>query len=177
MAAPARILALDLATRVGWATWSADRGVGSGVKVLPTTGEDVGRFVGTYMQWLDDTLALDARDLVVFEAPWIGPQTSQDTARKLLGLAVGTEVVCWRRGLRCLEQSVPAVRKHFVGNGRLPRREAKAAVIAACRARGWTPKDDNDADALALLDYAAHLLRVADFPRAPALAATGGIAR
>jgi Holliday junction resolvasome RuvABC endonuclease subunit len=45
---------------------------------------------------------------------------------------------------------VGAIKRHVTGRGNAD----KEAVIAAVRARGFTPADDNEADALALLDWA-----------------------
>lgn len=158
------ILALDAATKTGWARWkNGDRA--SGIKVLPSTGPDIGRFCGEYADWLVDLLTIDPVDVVVFEVPLnIKGKTAIDTARKLMGLAVVIEVVCWKMQIRCLEQNVQQVRQHFVGRGNLPSAQAKAAVIEECRRRGWKARDDNEADAHALLDYAAHRLKVADYP-------------
>lgn len=49
-------------------------------------------------------------------------------------------------------QGVPVgtIKKHATGKGNA----SKAEMIAAAQARGFTPADDNHADALALLDWA-----------------------
>jgi crossover junction endodeoxyribonuclease RuvC len=43
-----------------------------------------------------------------------------------------------------------AIKRHITGKGNASQEE----VIAAVRAKGFSPVDDNDADALALLDWA-----------------------
>jgi len=45
---------------------------------------------------------------------------------------------------------VGTIKRHWTGKGNA----SKADMIAAARARGYEPSDDNQADALALLDYA-----------------------
>jgi Holliday junction resolvasome RuvABC endonuclease subunit len=45
---------------------------------------------------------------------------------------------------------VGTIKRHVAGKGNAD----KEAVIAAVRTRGFDPKDDNEADALALLDWA-----------------------
>jgi hypothetical protein len=50
------------------------------------------------------------------------------------------------------------VRVHFIGSTRHKRAEAKALTINACHRLGWTPTDDNAADALALWHYQASIL-------------------
>ena len=45
---------------------------------------------------------------------------------------------------------VGTIKRHITGKGNATKEE----VIAAVRAKGLSPVDDNDADALALLDWA-----------------------
>ena len=49
-------------------------------------------------------------------------------------------------------QSVPVgtIKRHATGKGNAP----KEAMIAAARARGFSPADDNEADAIAILHWA-----------------------
>lgn len=155
------LLALDLATVTGWAFWRPGADVRSGVCKLPRTGEDVGRFLCAFEDWLKPFLELERPARVVFEAPILtAGKTDINTARKLMSLAAFTEVVCRRSGIRqYFEVNNATVRKHFVGVGRArDRRTLKDLTLDACRARGWDPRDDNAADALAVLDYAAATL-------------------
>jgi len=156
-----RLLTLDLATSTGWAFWhpGASR-VASGVIRLPKTREDVGWFLDAFEERLKDLLTLHTPDTLVFEAPWVGPQTHQDTARKLLCLAGMTELICRRAGMRYREANNASVRKHFIGKGRGDRKSLKAMTMRGCQERGWDPQNDDEADALALLDYAAHVLKL-----------------
>lgn len=151
MALP-KILALDLATRLGWACGRPDGEPSYGTKVLPSTGEDIGRFAEAYNEWLLDMITLESPGLVVFEAPILAGQTTLTTARKLTGLAWHTEFVCRLREIRCAEHHLQSVKKFFAGSGRAD----KAAMIAAARRQGWDPKDDNAADALGLWACAVH---------------------
>lgn len=174
------ILALDLATRLGWAyagpaameSWprTAMEAAAmpsppavSGWFRLPKTGPDVGWFLDAYHDFLTSSLDLHQPARVVFEAPWVGvkkdrhgnvSQTHQDTARKLLCLAGHTEFVCRRRRIAYREANNATVRKHFIGKGRGDRATLKRLTIDACKARGWSPENDDEADALGLLDYA-----------------------
>ena len=157
MTAPS-LLSLDLATSVGWARLRDGR-VDYGTYRLPATGPDVGRFLAAYEDWLRVAM-LDGVDVCVFEAPFVSGKTSQDTARKLLCLAGLTELICHRAGIRCFETNIKTVTKHFVGRCPPQRAEKKAATLRACRQRGWQPKNDDEADALAVLDYAVHWLRL-----------------
>lgn len=155
MTAPEGILALDLATKTGFAHWRPGSPVILGTKDMPKTGADVGWFLDEFCKWLRPTIASMAPVRVVFEAPWIGPQTHQDTARKLMCLAGVTEMVSRWEGALCFEANVQEVRRHFIGNGRTPRKAAKAATIERCKLYGQKPRNDDEADAFALLDYYA----------------------
>jgi hypothetical protein len=153
-----KLLALDLATCTGFALGSTEQGVlEHGSHRILKTGEDVGLYLVTFRDWL---LALVARTdpwTIYFEAPVLlgRDKTSLNTLRKLYGLAGMTEVVAHDRGIDCREANTSNIVTHFCGKGS-PRYgdERKKATMAKCRERGWTITDDNDADALALLDYA-----------------------
>ncbi|GJE13669.1 hypothetical protein [Methylobacterium longum] len=151
MALP-KILALDLATKTGWAVGSPDSEPRYGTKVLPSTYEDIGRFAAAYNEWLLDMITLESPALIVFEAPILAGQTTLTTARKLGGLAWHTEFVCNLRQVRCAEHHLQSVKKFFAGSGCAD----KTAMIEAARRHGWDPKDDNAADALGLWACTVH---------------------
>jgi len=151
MALP-KILALDLATRLGWAGGSPDGEPSYGTKVLPATGEDIGRFAQAYNEWLLDMITLESPALIVFEAPILAGKTTPATARKLMGLAWHTEFCCRLRDIRCAEHHLQSVKKFFAGHGNAD----KAAMIAAAQRQGWSPRDDNAADALGLWAATVH---------------------
>ena len=88
-----------------------------------------------------------------------------------IGLSSITDAVGRLKGAVVRQQTVGKVRKHFIGRGDLARAPAKAAVIRACRQRGWRPVDDNEADALALLDYAISVVHADGWDAALGLAA------
>lgn len=144
------ILALDLSSRTGWArsrdfeaprhgVWRLDGGLGRRCSALASA--------------LEDELAF-APDLMILEAPLPAQaQGSTDTARAQFGLAAIAEMIAHERGVKCEEAASYEVRKRVMGSAR----QDKDAVVAWCRAQGWTPRDHNDADALALLRY-RHIL-------------------
>jgi hypothetical protein len=61
-------------------------------------------------------------------------------------------LTAWAEAKRIPYQGVPVgtIKRHIAGKGNAD----KAAVIEAVRALGFDPQDDNEADALALLDWA-----------------------
>jgi hypothetical protein len=162
-----RILALDLATVTGWAIAdSRDYPVlvhlQANVKkpLQPESGVErfsgaagQGAFFDSFESWLRKMTYRHEVERLACEQAFIGPKTHQATGRKLLGMAALAEWHANRIGIPCEFYNVQSVRKHFVGfTGQ--RARMKRAVIGACESRGWTVADDNEADALALLDFA-----------------------
>ena len=109
---------------------------------------------------------------IVWEAPlptsFLRGRTNSDTTALLFGLAAVVGLTAWREGFTDLRIATPAeVRVYFIGTN-MRRAEAKAETKARCRALGWTYRDDNEADALALWAFMCSLLVPAAGP-VPAL--------
>ena len=172
---PGGILALDLATVVGWAycgpnfrpvtaleakaagrTYDLGGEITSGSHLVAPPGVALGQFLDRFDLWLADMLIVNAPDYLVFEAPiHVAGSTSIETARRLMSMAGLTELIAHRREIPIVrEVNVMSIKKHWTGNGRAKKPE----MIEAARARGFTPRDDNEADALAVLDFAASIL-------------------
>ncbi|MFK4534325.1 hypothetical protein ABIA00_002508 [Bradyrhizobium ottawaense] len=164
MAHAPRILALDLASRTGWACgFPHEDKPRSGSVRFAREGASLGAIYAGCRQWLADFLATepDVR-LIVFEAP-MAPQhmagfTTAHIIRVLIGLCAIVEECGHAGGYDMREAKVSDVRQHFLGTNRIKRKEAKSATIDACTRLGWAPRDDNAADALALWHYQASLL-------------------
>jgi len=163
MAYRPRILALDLASRTGWAVGDpADPTPRSGSVRLASSGASLGAVYAGCRQWLVDFVAAepDIR-LIVFEAP-MAPQhmagfTTAHIMRLLIGLCAIAEEFGHSRGYDVREAKVSDVREHFIGTNRIKRKDAKPLTIENCRRLGWAPVDDNAADALALWHYQASI--------------------
>lgn len=157
-----RILYLDLAGILGWACGS-DEGTPPvyGVFKLPKTGEDIGRYLCAYRDWLGPAVEELAPGEIVFESPFLPKATTITTVRKLTGLAGVTEMVACDYKIQVREANNWDVREHFVGVKMAPRsvpkderrKWIKNRVVAECRKRGFRVADDNDADALAGLSF------------------------
>ena len=143
------VLALDLSTRTGWAFGSAGSGPVHGVWLLGKMSEG-GRVFSCLMASLQDAIAVHQPDLVIMEAP-LPPQaqTAANTARLQFGLAAHVETVCFEHGVRLEEERAGDVRRAVLGTFRAD----KSTIIEWCQRQGWTPAEDNDADALVLLRY------------------------
>ena len=154
-----QIICFDLATQTGWAKL-AGGDVTFGSFAMPRGDIDVGRFLAVFETCIRQIIPADVEPpvLVVFEMPWVGPKTHQMTARKLMGLAAFLEWYCRVKcfdPVECCEVNNAQVRKHFIGVGRAGRAELKRLTMDACQARGLRPANDDEADAIAVLDFAA----------------------
>ena len=147
---PPVLLALDLGQKTGWAVRIRDGAIASGVQEFRP-----GRFEGGGMIWLRFRSWLQEVDettggvgVVVFEevVAHRGVAASHCYAGFLAHLTAWAEVN------KIPYQGVPVgtIKRHVTGKGNAD----KAAVIAAVRALGFEPQDDNEADALALLNWA-----------------------
>lgn len=164
-------MSLDLAKLTGWATISPAGALASGVAKIGRTGCTDGEFFAAYHGFLADFLMIENPKFVGFEAPLLrgsdasGKATSNvQTAFRLMGLAAITVMKCELMGIpNVWPVNYSSVKAHFTGHGHC----TKLQVVEACRARGWTPKDDNEADALAHLDFilATDLARELDLPK------------
>lgn len=165
------VLALDLASqKTGWALYGPDRPLAHHTVKFKPAGDDYGKLLTEARDWLSSALSREdslapnlakrVPTLVVYEAPVLPAKTNIVTLRKLYGLAGMVEVVCRDHGIECLEADRPTILLSFTGHGGGDRASRQARVKAACEARGWTPVDDNAADALALLDHACLVRRI-----------------
>lgn len=144
------ILALDLGSRTGWAVLPRSGRIASGVAEFRP-----GRFEGAGMAFLrfEKFLADLHRDAgpfgaVVFEE--VRAHAGTLAAQVYGGFLAHLTAWCERNRAPYLGVAVATIKRHATGKGNAP----KADVIHAMRARGFTPSDDNEADALALLAWA-----------------------
>jgi hypothetical protein len=144
------ILALDLGTSTGWAIRGHDGLITSGTVSLRP-----GRFVGGGMRYLRFTNWLTEIDrlsgpvgAIYFEEVRSHPGTE---AAHIFGGLMAT-LTSWGELRGVPHQGVPVgtIKRHWTGQGTAP----KQAMIAAARARGFSPSDDNEADAVAILHWA-----------------------
>ena len=112
--------------------------------------EEFGARFDRFEEWLDDLVAIHQPDMIAFEAPLVarGPNlaTSHATIRFLFGLAAIIEKRAHQLGIRCEEVNVQSVKLHFAGHGHAKKYE----IAERCRALGWQPKNEHEADAAAV---------------------------
>jgi len=154
------IAALDLATKTGVAVgplggrpelWTLD---------LKSKGE--AKFHATRLMQIQGLahrlIAEHGVRFIAIEKPFVAVHNNWETTLLTIGLTAN--VLSWaaRKGIPVEIIPAQTVAKHFTGSGKMKRDEKKAAILAECRARGWEPTDDNQADAAALWDLACFRL-------------------
>jgi hypothetical protein len=144
------VLALDLGTTTGWALRSSDGRITSGIVSLRPSRYDGGgvrylRFRG----WLDQ-LAGDAGLIEAIHYEEVRRHIGTDAAHVFGGLLA--TLTAWAEQRAIPYQGVPVGtwKRSICGKGNAK----KDDVIAAVRARGFSPCDDNEADAIAILLWA-----------------------
>ena len=141
-----RILAIDPGSKMGWAIGEDGRHVASGTWDLAPQRQK--RFEGGGMRWLRLRRLLDEVgqvDLLVYEE--VRRHMGVDAAHIYGGAQATITAWCDERSIPYTATPVGTIKKAATGKGNAD----KEAMIAACRARGIEPVDDNEADAVALL--------------------------
>ncbi len=141
------ILALDIATRTGWAR-SNDAGVAaSGVLDLSRWRADYAEMGWHFGVWIADQIAEYRIRALVVERPFM---RFGDVTYLLGGLAFHARAIAHGHGVLSAEIAATTIKKFATGSGRA----SKPDVVRAVRGWGFDPADDNEADAIALLTYA-----------------------
>jgi crossover junction endodeoxyribonuclease RuvC len=146
------ILGLDLATVTGWALARPGHRHLSGVHRIAPPNTAIGYFLLAFEEWLIGQIEVLQPNAVVFEAPILtGGETSIETARKLMCLAGFTEATAIRKKIPIVKEvNNQQLKVFWAGTGRA----SKEQMVEAARARGYDVSNHNEADALAIVDFA-----------------------
>jgi hypothetical protein len=144
------ILALDLGTHTGWALRHRDGTTTSGSESFaPRRFEGGGMRYLRFKRWLTEVKhSADGIEAVHFEE--VRRHAGVDAAHAYGGFLAHLTAWCEHHQIPYQGVPVGTIKKHAAGKGNA----GKAEVIAAMRAQGFDPADDNEADALALLQWA-----------------------
>jgi len=147
---PRCLLALDLGTTTGWALSSRDGHITSGSESFkPGRFEGGGMRFLRFKRWLTEVKqCADSIDAVYFEE--VRRHAGVDAAHAYGGFLAHLTAWCEHHQIPYQGVPVGTIKKNATGQGNA----GKAAMIAAAKARGFDPQDDNEADALALLAWA-----------------------
>lgn len=146
------LLAIDVGTTTGWARSSRAGIVTSGSQnFAPNRMEAPGQ------RWLKFRAFLNEQRQQAGEIHAVYYEDVKQHAGTLAAHVYGGFLACLE--MWCAANNVPlrpvgvgAIKKHWTGKGNAD----KATMIDAARARGFRPKDSNEADALAILALAQH---------------------
>jgi Holliday junction resolvasome RuvABC endonuclease subunit len=144
------IVALDLGTITGWAVRVIDGAIASGTAEFRLDRWQSGgmRFL-LFKRWLTEIKnQVGGFDLVVYEQ--VRRHAGVDAAHAYGGWLAILTAWCDHHAIAYEGVPVGTIKRFIAGKGNAD----KDAVIAAVRARGFNPADDNEADAIAILLWA-----------------------
>ncbi len=142
-----KILALDLGTKTGWAIKSENQITSGTIEFKPGRFEGGGMRYLRFTKWLKEVNSLlDGIDCVYFEE--VRRHLGVDAAHTYGGLLSHLTAWCEEERIPYLGIPVGTIKKHITGKGNGKKNE----IIAEIKKLGFNPSDDNEADALALLD-------------------------
>jgi hypothetical protein len=151
------LLALDLATRTGFALERRDGQPPLLGSALMSGGMHPGRKGADYIDWLGSFIKVNRPERIIYEAPFMSadvkdkdgrPIGNAKTLEWLVGIAFVTDILAYRFSVPVSKLATQSARRLFTGSGR----SDKDVVMAECRRRGWNPQDKDAADAACLLD-------------------------
>ena len=141
------ILALDLGTSTGWALQSPDGTITSGtVSFRPSRYDGGGMRYVRFRAWLDG-VADDEPDIAAIHFEEVRRHLSTDSSHIYGGQLATLTAWCEQRSIAYQGVPVGTIKRFITGKGNAD----KIAVTEAIRARGYSPADDNEADAISIL--------------------------
>ena len=157
------ILCLDLATTTGFALRRADGRIESGeVSFSLKKDEGQGRRYVKFRAWLVEMKQAHPELAEIVYEQVMGHGAFQVISAHVFGGLLATlQAFGEHHGIAYRGIGVSTIKKRFAGHGRA----SKGDVIAQCKALGFNPGGDNEADAIALLHVA--------LDRCPVLTMTG----
>ena len=147
---PRTIIALDLGTTTGWAIRGYDGLITSGTASFrPSRYNGGGMRYLRFTNWLTEIDRLSGPvETIWFEE--VRRHTGTDAAHVYGGLMAVLTAWAELRGVPYQGVPVGTIKKFLTGQGNAN----KQAMIDAARAEGFSPADDNEADAIAILLWA-----------------------
>ncbi len=148
------VLALDFATKTGWAWGSPGGFIKAGVRRLSPPGSSAQETLLAWAEWLEELIEEKGPALIAYEHP-ISHSVNvngADLAKQLHGVLL---LVAGRAGVPVRHLYPSALKKHFAGSGKASKKDMIAEARAFARGElDHIIKDDNEADALGMLSWA-----------------------
>ena len=157
------IWALDVATVTGFARGRiSEKPTAEAIRLAPSGASSDELFHGC-LAWFGSVLRESSPDILALEEllPPIARRGATSTAaqHRLAGLHGIIRALAQQAQVpEVIAVNVLDVRAHFIHDRRLPREEAKRAVLKTCRLLGWSADDTDCADALATWSYTCALI-------------------
>ncbi len=150
-----KVLSLDLATRTGWA---ANDGKRCGLMTFDLKrGESPGMRFLRCRAWLKEMYALfGGLDLIVYEQ---AHHRGGAATVCCVGLVTEVQAFAANHNIELMPVHTATLKKFATGKGNA----GKSEMIKAAENRGWKVSDDNEADAVLLLEYAAEELKIHNY--------------
>ena len=146
----ATTLALDLGTTTGWALGSAGSTISGTENFKPQRFEGGGMRYLRFKRWLTELKGTtEGLEAVYFEE--VRRHIGVDAAHAYGGFLATLTAWCEHHQIPYQGVPVGTIKKFATGKGNA----SKDEMLDAARALGHSPADDNEADALALLRWAA----------------------
>jgi hypothetical protein len=164
-----RILALDLSkSRTGWACFSdADSKPTFGSWILGSEFTSNGKVFGKLHQNISELNMLGAIDCLFYEDAINILPGAKNTNVHAIKLAAGliAHADSWGDAMGCRivhPVNMKSWRRTFFGNiGRgHARKELKEYAVERCQQLGFNPRNDDEADAIGILDYACEYMQI-----------------
>jgi Holliday junction resolvasome RuvABC endonuclease subunit len=155
-----RILALDTATRTGFAIWDGAARRSGFVDFKPGRGESPGMLFVNFERWLEELPAAGGWDLIVYEQAF--QMRSGYAAGVALGLIAIVLKFCASRGINHVPVNGARLKKWVTGDGAAKKERVVKKVVETFfasdppeeRLRRLKHLDHNEADAIALIELA-----------------------
>lgn len=153
LSAAGNVLVLDLGTSTGFAHGPLQRLGGKRPQhgaVQLRSPMHVNR-VADLRQWIEDREKLCGHwTAIAVEAAIIGNFSSRESERLTVALHGMVELWAFDAEIPFIACDASTARKAMIGRGTFKKGQAKGEVDAWCRNAGFTPKTDDDADAILL---------------------------
>ena len=143
-----KILALDTGTKTGWATNADTHTAISGVQDFTLKrGESPGMRFLMFRKWLLQMIETIEPDMIIYERAHHRGGHATEVG---VGLTTQLQACCAEKDIEFVAIHSGTLKKHATSRGNCNKED----MMKAATKMGWTYKDDNECDALWLLDYA-----------------------
>jgi len=146
-----RILALDLATQLGWAWRILDVTDSGTISFKPRNGESPGMRFLNFEGWLREMIKEYEFDVIAYEQAHLRGAAATEV---IVGMIVILKKLCAEYGLEYTDRHTGTIKKFATGYGKASKQDMIDA--ASVRFLSQDIEDDNQADALHLLALVVH---------------------